>query len=268
MSIATYSRRKRILKRILLSQLRVRFLVGLCSLLLGYFLLITAFFWVWKRQGDAHAEVFGILLNFSGSIVTAAVTLVYLHVSRRSLATAEAATELQREEWRMRMTVKPRFWLVPQPNGKPVSITYRRDEPDGYRKDSPRVHYHYDTLTWPEYVVDVWNDGERSMRLSSYKLWVKDEENISTSGELVGFVVPPNELRVFPVTKEIVSLLFRRREFEQRYERTPCAETVLGLRLYYSDWRDDDHASHDMFYLILTPPFVKEITVTAMDRRR
>lgn len=260
-------RRSRILKRMLLSQLRVRFLAALGLLLIGYFFLIAAFLWVWQKQGDSHAEVFGILLNFSGSIITAAVTLVYLHVSRKSLATAEAAIELQREEWQTRMTVKPRFWLVPQPNGKPVSITYRRDDPDGYRKDS-RTHYHYNTLTLPEYVVDVWNDGERSMRLSSYQLWVKDEENISISGALVGFVIPPNELRAFPISKELTSLLFRRREFEERFERMPCAETIVGLRVYYSDWRDDDHASHDVFYLVLTPPFVKEFSVAAVDRRR
>lgn len=243
-------------------------MIGLGALFIAYSLLTTLFLWKWHNHGDTYAEALGTLLNFFGSVITAAVTLVYLHVSRRSLATAEAAIELQREQWEMRMTVKPRFWLVPQPDGKTISITYRRDEADGYQKDSPRRHYHYDTMTWPDYVVDVWNDGERSMRLSSYQVWVKDEENISISGSLVGFVIPPNELRAFPVTREVIALLFRRREFEQRFERMPCAETILGLRIYYSDWRDDDHASHDVFYLVLTPPFSKEISVVAMDRRR
>lgn len=261
-------RRNRLLTRLVVSQLRLRFLVALGSLLFLYALLTIDFIWVWNKKGDSHAEAFGTLLNFFGSIVTAAVTLVYLHVSRRSLATAEAAIELQREQWQMRITVKPRFWLVPHTDGKSTSITYRRDFADGYRKDSAHPHYHYDTMKWPEQVIDIWNDGERSMRISSYKMWIKNEESLTVTGPLVGFVIPPNELRSFPVTEDVISLVFRRREFEQRYERMPCAETIIGIRLYYSDWRDDDHASHDMYYLVMTPPFVNDIEIVAMDRRR
>lgn len=260
-------RRHRLLKRIVLTQLRLRFLIALGGLFFCYTLLTAYFLWTWHLRGDSHAEALGTLLNFFGSVITAAVTLVYLHVSRRSLATAEAAIELQREQWETRMTVKPRFWVMPQQNNKHIDITYRHDIADGYQKGS-RSHYYYETLRVPEYVVDVWNDGERSMRLSSYKVWVRDEENISISGSLVGFVIPPNELRAFPITKELVALLFRRREFQERFERTPCPETALGLRVYYSDWRDDDHASHDVFYLIQTPPLVKEISVVAIERRR
>ena len=104
----------RLLKRVILTEMRLRFLMWLAALVLFFLVLSAIFFYEWHRYGDVHAEAFGSLLTFFASIVTATVTLVYLHVTRRSLAAAEAAIQLQREQWQMRMTVKPRFWVVKQ----------------------------------------------------------------------------------------------------------------------------------------------------------
>jgi hypothetical protein len=240
--------------RIVISHLRLRFIVGLGVLLVIFAGLTAAFLFEWQRGGDLHAQAFGNLLCFFAASITAVVTLVYLHISRRSLATAESAIDLQREQWEMRMTVKPRFWLVPQPENiaKPIQITYRHDVAEGYVKGSGNSHHYYSSLDWPVLMLDVWNDGERSMRVSSLKMWVRGESGLSITRPMIGFVVAPNELKHYPVTEEVAALVFRRRTFEPRFERAPCDETVIGVRLYYSDWRDDDHASHDMYYLVLT----------------
>lgn len=259
----------------MLGPLRMRFLMALVLLAVVWAVLTGEFLWEWRHEGDVHAQALGSLLSFFASIITAAVTLVYLHLTRRSLAAAEAAIQLQREQWETRMTVKPRFWLMnqasePGPNGKPhtaVAVTYRKDVAEHYRKDPGHGHHYYTSMSWPLFGVDVWNDGERSMRVSSYRVWVRDEEGIHITRPLVGFVVPPNELRSFPVTEELIALAFRRRAFEERYERAPCADTVVGLRLYYSDWRDDDHASHDEYYLLMTNDGTGDVLLEPLGHR-
>jgi hypothetical protein len=120
-------------------------------------------------------------------------------------------------------------------------------------------------VTWPQVMVDVWNDGERSYRLSGYRLWIKDEEHLAIERPLSGFVVPPNELRSFPVTHELVALSARQRQFQQRYERLPCEESLIGVQLRYSDWREDDRTSRDNFYLLLCPPHAKELSIQRME---
>jgi hypothetical protein len=83
-----------------------------------------------------------------------------LHVSRRSLAAAEAAIALQREQWDARLMVQPRFWMGIHEEAadrfahRPLTVTYRRDRADNGQ-------YYYDTVTWPQIMVDVWNDAER-----------------------------------------------------------------------------------------------------------
>ncbi|MGB7353139.1 MAG: hypothetical protein WBD06_05530, partial [Acidobacteriaceae bacterium] len=124
----------------------------------------------------------------------------------------------------------------------------------------------YDTVTWPQIIVDVWNDGERSFRLAGYRLWVRDESHLAIERSLSGFVVPPNELRSFPTTEEVIALSVRQRQFQERYERPPCEETVLGLRLQYSDWREDNRSSRDDFYLVLTPPLSREFNIQRIER--
>jgi hypothetical protein len=54
----------------------------------------------------------------------------------------------------------------------------------------------------------------------------------------------------------------------ERYERSPCEETVVGLRLLYSDWRGDDHSSHDEYYLMIASEENREVTVERMERGR
>jgi hypothetical protein len=193
--------RRRMLLRMVLGHLRLRFLVALGVLCFGWAALTIDFLWKWHRHGDAYAQAFGSLLAFFASIITAAVTLTYLHVSRRSLAAAEAAIQLQRDQWESRLTVKPRFWMGVQSDQhhKAMNITYRRDVSDAYHKDAGR-HF-YDSLPWPHVAVDVWNDGERSLRIASYRLWIKDEDHLSIEKPLAGFVVPPNELRASPSPK-------------------------------------------------------------------
>ncbi len=262
----------RLLKRVILTEMRLRFLMWLAALVLFFLVLSAIFFYEWHRYGDVHAEAFGSLLTFFASIVTATVTLVYLHVTRRSLAAAEAAIQLQREQWQMRMTVKPRFWVVKQaldPAAKirEKTVTYRKDMASRYRKESAHGSFYYDSMNWPFYGVDVWNDGERSMRISDYKMWIRDEESISITRPVVGFVIPPNELRSFSVTEELIALAFRGRSFTERYERMPCEETVVGLRLLFSDWRGDGHSSHDEYYLVAVSEEKREVTVDRLEFR-
>jgi len=226
--------------------------------------LTILFLITWHRRGDTYALALGALLSFFASVITAMVTLTYLHVSRRSLAAAEAAIALQREQWEARLTVQPRFWMGIRADGerfahRPLTITYRHDRPENGQ-------YYYDSVTWPQIVVDVWNDAERSFRLAGYRLWVGDEENLAIERPLSGFVVPPNELRSFPVTSELIALTVRQRQFQERYERAPCEESTIGVRLYYSDWRDDNRSSRDDYYLILSPPLAKELCVQRMER--
>lgn len=263
--------RERLLKRAMLTELRFRFLLILGLLVLVFLILTAIFFYEWRSHGDVHAEAFGSLLTFFAAIVTAAVTLGYLHITRRSLAAAEAAIQLQREQWQMRMTVKPRFWIVkqaldPAAKVREKTVTYRKDMATRYRKESSHGSFYYDTMSWPFHAVDVWNDGERSMRISSYTIWVRGEENISITRPVVGFVVPPNELRSFAVTDEMIALAFRGRAFMERYERMPCEETVVGLRLMYSDWRGDGHSSHDEFYLMIASED-REVAVERLEIR-
>ncbi len=92
----------------ILTQLRLRFL-ALVALVLICVGLTVLFLLAWHRRGDTFALAFGALLSFFAAVTTAMVTLTYLHVSRRSLAAAEAAIALQREQWEARMTVQPRF---------------------------------------------------------------------------------------------------------------------------------------------------------------
>lgn len=257
--------RHRMLARMLVTQLRLRFLIALLGLALICAALTILFLAAWHRRGDTYALALGALLSFFASVMTAAVTLTYLHVSRRSLAAAEAAIALQREQWEARITVQPRFWMGIRSEAterfahQPMAITYRRDRAeDG-------AHY-YDTVIWPQVVVDVWNDGERSFRVAGYRLWIRNEEHLAVERPLSGFVVPPNELRSFVVTKEMVALSVRQRQFEQRYERPPCEESVMGLRLQYSDWREDDRSSRDDFYLLLCPPLAKELCIQRIER--
>ena len=257
--------RRRLLLRMWLTQLRLRFLIALVGLVFFCATLTLLFLVAWHRRGDTYALALGALLSFFASVITAVVTLTYLHVSRRSLAAAEAAIALQREQWEARITVQPRFWMGIRQDAtdrfaaKPLSITYRRDRADS------GDHY-YDTVAWPQVTVDVWNDGERSFRLAGYRLWVRDEEHLAIERPLSGFVVPPNELRTFPVTRELIALSVRQRQFEERYERLPCEETVLGLRLFYSDWREDNRSSRDDWYLFLCPPLAKELSIQRIDR--
>jgi uncharacterized membrane protein len=256
--------RHRMLARMLVTQLRLRFLIALVALALIWIALTLLFVIAWHRRGDTYALALGALLSFFASVITAAVTLTYLHVSRRSLAAAEAAIALQREQWDARLTVQPRFWMGIRSEAtdlfahRPLTITYRRDRPENSQ------HY-YDSVTWPQIVVDVWNDGERSYRLAGYRLWVRDESHIAIERPLSGFVVPPNELRSFPVTPELIALTVRQRQFQERYERPPCEESVIGLRLSYSDWRDDNRSSRDDFYLLLTPPLSKELCIQRIE---
>jgi uncharacterized membrane protein len=256
--------RHRTLARMIITQLRLRFLIALVVLALVCAGLTLLFLREWHLRGDAFALALGSLLSFFASIVTAIVTLTYLHVSRRSLAAAEAATALQREQWEARITVQPRFWmgLRPETNDRlaahPLSVTYRHDRPEN------DDHY-YDTVYWPQVVVDVWNDGERSFRLAGYRLWIRNEEHLAIERPLSGFVVPPNELRSFPVTEELIALSVRQRQFQQRYERPPCEESLVGLRLHYSDWRQDNRSSREDFYLLLCPPLAKELSIVRMD---
>lgn len=77
---------------------------------------------------------------------------------------------------------------------------------------------------------------------------------------------PPNELRFFPVTQELIALSVRQRHFQERYERPPCEESVIGLRLNYSDWRDDNRSSRDNYYLLLSPPLSKELCIQRIER--
>jgi hypothetical protein len=254
-----------------ITRIRIRFLVA--ALVLAVALLTASFLFEWREHGDVHAEAFGSLLSFFAAITTAVVTLFYVHFTRQSLAAAEAAIQLQREQWQMRMTVKPRFWLVkqaldPAAKVRDRAVTYRKDMASRYKKESSQSSFYYDSMNWPLYAVDVWNDGERSMRLSSYMVWVRDEESIMISRPVVGFVVPPNELRSFPITEELIALAFRGRIFLERYERMPCEETVVGLRLMYSDWRGDDHSSHDEFYMMVASEENREVTVERMERVR
>jgi hypothetical protein len=262
----------RLLKRAMLTELRSRFLLILGLLVLVFLMLTAMFLYEWRAHGDVHAEAFGSLLTFFAAIVTATVTLGYLHVTRRSLEAAEAAIQLQREQWQMRIKVQPRFWIVKQAHDpaakvREKTVTYRKDMATRYRKESSHGSFYYDAMNWPLYAVDVWNDGERSMRISSYKMWVRDEENISITRPVVGFVVPPNELRSFAVTEEMIALAFRGRTFTERYERMPCEETVVGLRLVYSDWRGDGHSSHDEFYLMIASEESREVTVERLEIR-
>jgi hypothetical protein len=261
--------RRRTLARLLLTQLRLRFLITLIALILVCAGLTLWFLLAWHRHGDTYAFVLGELFSFFASVVIAAVTLTYLHVSRRSLAAAEAATALQREQWEARLTVQPRFWMGIRSESanlldarfahRPLTVTYRRDRPDNGQ-------FYYDTVTWPQIVVDVWNDAERSFRLAGYRLWVRDEENLAIERSLSGFVVPPNELRSFPLTEELIALSVRQRQFQQRYERLPCEETIAGLRLHYSDWRDDNRSTRDVFYLLLSPPLARELSIQRIER--
>jgi uncharacterized membrane protein len=152
---------RRVLVRMLATQLRLRFLVALVALVLLCCALTLAFLFEWHRRGDTFALAFGALLSFFASVITAAVTLTYLHVSRRSLAAAEAAIALQREQWDARLMVQPRFWMGIHEEAadrfahRPLTVTYRRDRADNGQ-------YYYDTVTWPQIMVDVWNDAERA----------------------------------------------------------------------------------------------------------
>jgi uncharacterized membrane protein len=257
--------RHRMLARMIVTQLRLRFLIALVILTLLCATLVLVFFVEWHRRGDTFALALGALFTFFASIITAVVTLTYLHVSRRSLAAAEAAIALQREQWQARITVQPRFWMGIHAEAsdrfapRPIAVTYRRDRPGS------GDHY-YDTVSWPQVLVDVWNDGERSFRLGGYRLWLRDEEHLAIERPLSGFVVPPNELRTFPVTHEIIALSARQREFQERYERLPCEESFLGLRLIYSDWRQDDRPTPDDTYLLLCPPLAKELRIQRIER--
>ena len=256
--------RHRMLERMLITQLRLRFLMALVVFALLCFALTILFLITWHRRGDTYALALGALLSFFASVITAMVTLTYLHVSRRSLAAAEAAIALQREQWEARLTVQPRFWMGIRADSerfahRPLTITYRHDRPENGQ-------YYYDSVTWPQIVVDVWNDAERSFRLAGYRLWVRNEENLAIERPLSGFVVPPNELRSFPVTQELIALTVRQRQFQERYERAPCEESVIGLRLSYSDWRDDNRSSRDDYYMVITPPLAKELCVQRIER--
>lgn len=257
--------RHRMLTRLVLTQLRFRFLMGLLALTLVCGVLTILFLVDWREHGDTSAMALGALLTFFASVITAMVTLTYLHVSRRSLAAAEAAIALQREQWEARLTVQPRFWMGIRSEStdrfahRPLSITYRRDLPQGGQ-------YYYDSVAWPPIFVDVWNDGERSFRLGGYRLWVRDEPHLAIERTLSGFVVPPNELRSFPVTQELIALTVRQRQFQERYERPPCEENLLGLRLEYSDWRDDNRSSREDYYLVLTPPLSPEFRIQRVER--
>jgi hypothetical protein len=249
----------------MITQLRLRFLIALVALVLVCAALTLLFLREWHVRGDTFALALGALLSFFASVTTALVTLTYLHVSRRSLAAAEAAIALQREQWEARITVQPRFWMgIRQESNDrlaahPLSVTYRHDRPeDG-------DHY-YDTVYWPQILVDVWNDGERSFRLAGYRLWIRNEEHLAIERPLPGFVVPPNELRSFPVTEDLIALSARQRQFQQRYERPPCEESMIGLRLQYSDWRQDNRASREEYYLLLCPPLAKELSIVRVEQ--
>lgn len=258
-------KRHRMLTRLVLTQLRLRFLIVLVALTLVCAVLTIVFLVDWHHHGDTFAMAFGALLTFFASVITAMVTLTYLHVSRRSLAAAEAAIALQREQWEARMTVQPRFWMGIRSEStdrfahRPLTVTYRRDRPQDGR-------FSYDSVTWPPIAVDVWNDGERSFRLGGYRLWVRDEDHLAIERSLSGFVVPPNELRSFPVTEDLIALTVRQRQFQERYERPPCEENILGLRLQYSDWREDNRSSRDDYYLILTPPLSSDFRIQRVER--
>src|SRR5579872_4130914 len=104
-------KRHSILMRMLVTQLRLRFLLALMVLVLTCAALTGVFLLGWHKRGDTFALALGALLSFFASVITAGVTLTYLHVSRRSLAAAEAAIALQREQWQARITVQPRFWM-------------------------------------------------------------------------------------------------------------------------------------------------------------
>jgi uncharacterized membrane protein len=253
------------LLRMLITQLRLRFLVAFAALLFLCGALTVAFLVGWHRYGNAYATALGALLSFFASVITAAVTLTYLHVSRRSLAAAEAAIALQREQWDARLTVQPRFWMGISAESnerlahRSITVTYRRDRADNGQ-------FFYDTVRWPQISVDVWNDAERSFRLSGCRLWVRNEPSLAVELPLSGFVVPPNELRSFIVTQSMIALTVRQRQFQERYERVPCEETAIGLRLHYSDWRDDNRSTRDVFYLVLSPPLARELCVQRFER--
>lgn len=62
---------------------------------------------------------------------------------------------------------------------------------------------------------------------------------------LSGFVVPPHEPRSCAVTRQVIAHTARQQHFEERDERPQRDGSIIGLRLQYSDWRDENRSSRD-----------------------
>jgi len=95
---------------------------------------------------------------------------------------------------------------------------------------------------------------------------VRNEEHLVIEHAPASFAVPPHKLRSFPVTEELIAFSVRQRQFQERYERTLCAQSVIGLRLHYSGWREDRHSSRDEHHLRLWPPLSKELCIQRYKR--
>lgn len=69
--------------RMLMAQLRRRFLLALIAFAAACAVLTALFPLEWHRHGDTFAMVLAALFPFFASVITVMVTLTYLHVSHR-----------------------------------------------------------------------------------------------------------------------------------------------------------------------------------------
>lgn len=99
-----------------------------------------------------------------------------------------------------------------------------------------------------------------------YRPWTRDQDHLAIDRPLAGFIIPLNQLRSFPVTEDLIAFSVRQRQFRERYERPPCAESVIGPRLQYSDWREDNRSSRAEHCLLCCPPLSKALCIQRFEQ--
>ena len=198
----------------------------------------------WHSRGDSFAQAEGNLLTFIAAGFFVMVTLIYIAYTRRSLETAEAAIQLQREQWEHIVKVRPRIRLIEGINGHLWYIE---------KSEMSQVE---EIGRFPEVGCVVWNYGQQSLL----------EDIIVSREDRVEFVedscrmIKPNTEETFDISRAIGILLAPpASEGRNVLQNLPDANTKLKLIVCYTDWLHERKKSDPLkFELEFTQTATKE----------
>jgi hypothetical protein len=207
--------------------------VILCALVIGVFDFIHR----WHVRGDAFAQAEGNLLTFIAAGCSVLVTLIYIFYTRRSLETAEAAIQLQREQWDHIVRVKPQIRLIEGIDGR---LWYVENSEKGQNELIGR---------FPEITCVIWNHGQQSLFVEEIRVSREDWDNARILVEDSCKMLKPHTEETFDISRAVGELLAPLADPRSNVLRAlPDIKTKLNLVVHYTDWLRQSQGSKPLYF--------------------